>query len=229
MPEAELPIRPDTLPPGVCYASEQARLNAFSAHQVAILTGQSFYNFGPDKPAIENQGFPWLRSIDMRWYYFEGQWITPRDPIDQDPNTRRLYVGSLTDLETYDGGEAGAVSDRTGPFWKEDKGFQGRSPMGPGIIPDENPVKTLTVEEDYGAGARALNTTQIPAHTHILEFNPPGDQSGSGFPTPLGDGSLGGNNYTTSSVGSTQPVNLTHTVRGIYVIMPTARIYRVIP
>src|SRR5688572_10156107 len=120
MPTILLPILAGSLPPGICLTgpdAEQNRMVAFAENMEAQLeAGQSFYNFGDTKPAVEFNAYPWLRTIDMRWYYYSGGWISP---VNYDANDRRWYAGTLVQLQTYDGGDLGAPSDRSGPMWVE--------------------------------------------------------------------------------------------------------------
>jgi hypothetical protein len=233
MPDIELSILPGTLIPGVCFPDEQTRLVAFAQNMRAILSGSAFYSFGANKPAAEFQGYPWLRSTDMQWYYFAGKWKRPRALADQDPNTRRLYVGTPADLITYDGGSAGPVSADDGPMWEVDTDFDGRSPMGVGAIPQSDPAKTLALDEAYGDGSIVQGIAQMPAHTHGPKT---GFASFSGF-VAVGQPSSyeieGGTEIekmdTTGVTGGSQPMSLVHPVRGCYIIKPTARLNYVIP
>lgn len=234
MPDIQLPILPGTLPPGACYGDEQTRLVAFAQNMRAILSGTAFYNYGANKPAAAFQGYPWLRTTDMQWYYFAGNWKRPRALADQDPNTRRLYVGNTTDLLTYDGGSAGVVSDNTGPMWEVDTDFDGRSPMGVGGIPQSNPVKALALDEAYGDGSIIQTVAQMPTHKHT-----PDPAEADGFfghavvGAPATYNVLGGGDTIamsdTEAAGGSQPMSLVHPVRGCYIIKPTARLNYVIP
>jgi len=132
MPNLLLPILPSQLPAGYCFTSWQATLNDFSAAQNALLPGSTFYNFGPDVPAPEFEAFPWLRSIDMRWYVFDGNWISPNPETSAD--VRRLFVGNPATIAAYDGGDSGAASDRSGPMWEIDPQFADFIPIGVGTI-----------------------------------------------------------------------------------------------
>jgi hypothetical protein len=216
-----LPLIPGTLPPGVCYADEQARLNAYMAVSNASLeAGQSFYNFGPDKPAVSLQVYPWLRTTDGRWYVFSGVW---RSPVNGSTFERRLFVGSLTDLQTYDGGDTGTPSTESGPMWEEDPDFRGRSPMGPGAIPSSDPALTIGVGQDLGAASHVQTTAEMAPHTHQLEAVTNDDGGGllaasNGLPPAAFS-------VTTTSAGGGTAMSLLHPVRGIYIIRRTSRTY----
>lgn len=232
MPSILLPLLPGTLPPGICYTSEQERLVGFAENLQAILeSGQTYYNYGDTVPLPEFQDFPWIRTQDMLIYTYSGNWITPRPIIDQDSNTRRIYAGSLAALVNYDGGNALAPSDRSGPFWEEDVPFIGRSPMHPGLIPGSDPAKTLALDEDYGAGSHAQTLAEMAAHGHGPLT---GNQSfwghrtgGAGGTGNVGAGTDSDDMATTASSGGSVAASLVHSVRGIYIIKPTSRLYRV--
>lgn len=219
-----LPIQPGTLPPGACFTSEQQRLNAFSEAQKAVLSGQSYYNFGSTTPAVENNAYPWFRTTDGRWYYFSGDWISPVGP-EYHAGVRRLWASSAGSLQTYDGGDTNTPSDRSGPMWTIDSDFDGRSPMGPGAIPTSNPAKTLAGGENYGVGAHVLALSHIPEHRHSVQYT--NLTSGNGFPQ-VGTGDTAAHVFNTDLAGSATPtpLNNVHPVRGLYIIRWTGRLYR---
>ena len=123
-----VPILPGALPPQYCFTTWQQALVDFANAMKAVLPGLAYYNFGPDKPAPELQAYPWLRTVDGRWYRFDGNWVAPTNYTDLD---RRWFPGTLVELQTYDGGDTGSPSDRSGPMWVEDTEQQGRVPVGP--------------------------------------------------------------------------------------------------
>lgn len=221
MPTVLLPLQAGNLLE-TCFGSEQARLNAFAAALFAQLPGSSFFNFGDTLPDVSNNSYPWFRTIDSRWYHFSGDWISA---VNYDDGDRRLYGKSLTDLLTYDGGDAGAASDRTGPMWVEDTDMIGRSPMHPGLLPGSSPSKTLVLDEDYGAGSHAQTIAELAAHTHALQWR--ANTSGTGSDNDTGTvltPFTGSANVAT--VGSGTPMNMVHPVRGMYVIKWSGRLYR---
>lgn len=234
----ELPLIAGILPTGACYSTEQQRLNAFMAVSSALLaSGMTFYNFGPDKPSVENQAYPWFNTTYGRWYFFNGVW---KAPVNYDANERRLWVGTLVQLQSYDGGDgtSGPVTDTSGPMWMEDTAFQGRSPMGPGAIPSSNPAKTLAVAEAFGEGAHAQTATELYPHSHEPD-NVKADyflghakasqgvynvgQGGDTAQFPL-TATAGGN-----ASGQAEAANVVHPVVGTYIIRPSGRLYYIIP
>lgn len=166
-----LPLLAGQWPQGYCPATNQDWLVTIADNIKAVLpAGNSWYNFGDTQPAPEYQGYPWLYSVDMRWYYFNGKWISPNLA---DANERRIYVGALTGgagtLEEYDGGKSGAITPTTGPMWTEDTDFVGRVPIGAGLIPGTTtPAITTAVGDPTGGSEHTLTEAEggVGVHTH---------------------------------------------------------------
>ncbi len=239
-----LPIINGTLNAGVCFASEQARLNAFTSVMNAVLNGETFLNVGDTKPSVENQGRPWIYTVDGRIYFFSGKWKSPVQ--NPSPFDVRLFKGSLVDLQTYDGGDTGTPSTESGPMWVEDTDFIGRSPMHPGLIPEtvSTFAHTLLVGENYGDGSHVQTTQELAVHAHFPDATKADGFLGhavAGAPATFnvtggGDtinmaqtGTAGGNGLTPSV---TQAMNWVHPVRGLYCIRRSnnpMRVWYVIP
>jgi len=248
-----LPLLPGTLPTGYCFTDWQQTLNDFANNMQAVLAnGRSYYNIGDTKPAPEFQAFPWLRTTDGRWYVFSGVW---RSPNNYDGNERRLWVGDLTQLVTYDGGSAGTVSPTTGPMWVTDDQYIGRVPMGPGNIPGTTGPKTLAVGEQYGQGEYTLTEQNggVGSHRHTFGLtNSGGDDayfshlgapntvpSYQGFYITGSNGNILSNLTTadlqtlpsgTDGQGNTPtPFSIVPPVVGTYIIKPSGRTFFAIP
>lgn len=227
MPNVLLPLQPSSLPPGICYASEQDRLNSYADNLHAILNGQSFYNFGDTVPAVELQSYPWFRTVDYRWYTYDGGWISANP--EQSEYVRRLFVGTLAQLILYDGGDNTPLSDRSGPMWEEDVAFQGRSPIGPGALPTSGTA--VVVATNYGADQATLLANQLPASINLTvgtnDYGEP-PMNPTSFRLLSDDQDVDGQRDQTSTFtnpGGGQPVNTLTPVRGAYVIRRTARVY----
>lgn len=247
-----LPIQWDSLPQGYCFTTwDQLGLDISNAQKAVLANGRSFYNIGDTKPAPEFQIYPWFNTSQGRWYVFNGVW---RSPNNLNANERRLFTGTLTDLLTYDGGSAGTVTPTSGPTWVEDENFRGRSPMGPGAIPTTDPVKTLSVVEDYGEGEHTLTQAEggVGTHTHAFGqtnatsddayFSNPGLNTVATYQGFYITGSNGRilTDQTTADLftlpsgsdGAGLPTpdgfNIVHPVRGCYVIKPSGRTFYVI-
>ena len=233
-----LPLQPGTLPANACYTSEQERLVAYAEFLWAVLAGEAFYNYGPDKPDPENNIYPWLRTTDMRWYRYEGGWLSPNPYSNLDE--RRLWVGNLTALQTYDGGDAGVPSDRSGPMWIADLSFTAKFLVHPGTFPGGTSV---AVNSNVGVDEVTLTAAQLPDANVV-----PLDGTGAIIPnrtfqksgTATGLTAQNGDFTSVSSggmmvdvlakiEGNSDPFEIIPPARGIYVIQRTARLYYFIP
>lgn len=196
-------------------------------------------------PAATDRDKAWLKTSAGAplwppiYRYFNGQWVM-RHNVDPSGSERRIWVGALADLNTYEGGSAGAVGDASGPFWEEDAAFQDRIPMGVG------PAIALAVATNYGiANAQVtLAPDNIKDHRHFTAA----DFSAAGQPKPTASnqtahsgGGTGNENYifqgtsTEANIARSSPADgltgansafsVLNPVRGIYVIKRTARIY----
>lgn len=160
MAEIELPIRPvETLPPGTCYTTEQARLVAFAAAMRAVLAGQSFFSQGPDIPDPEFNNYLWYRTTDGLWYFYSGGWLSPVPP-SYNTHELRMWDGSLGDLATYDGGDTDAPSDRSGPMWEVAAVLEGRVPVGVGTLQPSGTAVAVT--GTGGADEHTLTDDEVP-------------------------------------------------------------------
>lgn len=132
------------LPAGFC-------LSATSVHDLltqiqAFLPGEfTVWNVGPNQPTVENRTTPWHKTDpttgigvgDFDYSAVFGLWLKNHwiNNGGSPPfNERRLFIGSLIDLETFEGGEPGTISDVTGPFWVQDTTFNNLIPVGVGAF-----------------------------------------------------------------------------------------------
>lgn len=230
---------PGTLPSAYCFQSWQKVYNDF----FTLATGQlgnsgdtlNTFNYGDTTPAPENRNSPWLRTVagaPDRWYvYYGGAWVWP-NPESPSTDVRRLWVGTVLSLKTYDGGvdEPVGVDGMTGPMWEEDTSFQGRSPMHPGNIPGTNPVVSIAVGNNYGEGQHTQTIAEMPKHNHtitgeISTNNFWSGDGGNGTGVGQGDSRNFGTWLILGDTGADTAFNITHPVRGIYLIKRTSRIF----
>lgn len=242
-------LYPPVLPVGYCYpsTSPQQLANDFFNNAIAEFRsdiGNSFFNFGGTVPDAENRGFPWLRTdggdIDD-WYVFShSAWLAPFRWLYGDSNDRLLWIGNAANISTKDGGEAGVATPVSGPFWEIDTAFDGRSPMGPGTVPNAVPAKVLAVTEAYGSGSYLQKETDVASHSHA--FGAPDEiihnnnvhtvNTGSGSTVGLFIGESGDANADLSvapsdSGGVDQTASpIVHPVVGIYFLKRTIRLFR---
>jgi len=170
-----LSLIPPTLPEDYCNLTQQEQVNT-------LISGTQIVGVGAGG-VITSNSIPGVNDRDKLWAYlrasgqfsgyifkYQGDWLVEHEEVASG-DARRLYMGTTTDLLTYDGGANVAVTDRTGPMWEVDTVFNGRSPMGPGAIPSSDPAKTLALAEQYGSGSVTLTSAQafaLQSHQHVL-------------------------------------------------------------
>lgn len=119
------------------------------------------WNFGPNQPGSSQRSLPWfvtdlatgapVNGGQVAWSPTYGRWVAEY-PIPASSGVRWDWVLSLTDLETFDGGSAGTVSDTTGPFWEVDALWADKFGLGVGtVIPTV--ATNLDVFDDAAPGA----------------------------------------------------------------------------
>ena len=216
-----------SLPANYCPASYQKLANDIIGGTQATFNstiGNSFFNFGPTYPAINNRIYPWLDENGQWWIYDQGFWLR-KNPVTA-AYERRIYVGTTTDLLSYDGGDGTATAtSTTGPMWEVDTEFEARFPVGVGAFVASGAVAvmgTATSTSIVGEDQHTLTVPEIPAHTHNF------------FPLVTADANNGGANgvqygttanVATSSTGGGAAHNNLPPFYGVYFIKRTSRVY----
>jgi hypothetical protein len=137
-------VRIPPLPAGFCFNATSIH-NLLTQIQVFFPSVFAVWNFGPDEPTVENRSKPWHKTDsstsigvgDFDYSPIFGLWLKNHwinNGGNPPFNERKIFVGSLTDLELFDGGEPGTVSDTTGPFWQQDTTFNNLLPVGVGLF-----------------------------------------------------------------------------------------------
>lgn len=240
MPTIGVPLNIGQLP-YACYPSDpQTFYQDMFNRARALYPSITGVIISASAPAASDSDKLWIKTTGGapvgHFVRFNAQWVWPHE-VPASGQERRLWVGNLTDLDTYDGGSSGAVADAVGPFWTRDLAFNDRLLVGVG--PTLAPVEAT----NYGdADASILITeAQLPAHRHFMFSTV--DGVSQGFPTPTNYCSRRGDGYAeddyvtqgvggdasialTSAVGAGAPVNILNPCRALYIIQRTARIYR---
>jgi len=165
-------------PDGYCYPGDPDTFATDIMQYTEVVfnaVGNIYYNMGPDIPGADYRIYPWLRTeqgFEDGWYYWDdtiGAWIKPH-PTPASGGERRCFVGSTTDLQTYEGGNANAVDDADGPFWEVDSSFAARFPVGVGSFDNAGDVgvtDTTTSTAVAGEDEHTLTLAELPADVVI--------------------------------------------------------------
>lgn len=165
-------VQTSTVPANLECVVSNEHWSELSGLQTVALPDGFKTNKGSTEPAPADRAWSWRRmnadGTPDRWYdYANGQWISPH-PIP--PGFIWLWYGAEVDIPTLDDGEAGAVSDTSGPFWERFTELDAKFPIGPGTLPS---TLVLAKGDDGGEEDHELALPEITPHTHGVE--------GSGF------------------------------------------------
>jgi hypothetical protein len=182
-----------SLPTNYCPLSYQNLANdIIEGTQVTFNStiGNSFFNFGPSIPAINNRIYPWLDENGQWWIFDQGFWVY-KNTVVAGGYDRRIFVGTTTDLLSYDGGDGTVTATpTTGPMWMVDTLFDARFPVGVGAFAASGAVAVLgtaTSTSIVGEDQHLLTTAEMPTHTHQVSIKTFG-HSGSDGESVAADG-----------------------------------------
>lgn len=182
-----IPLTPPSLPAGYCWPAtpQQFLIDAFTGAfgTLAASVGTGF-NYGSAIPGVDDTNKPWVRlnpdnSDAGTWTFAFGKW-TMLYPTPAGPNDfRSIWVGTLADLYSYDGGDGvdptvTPPTQVTGSFWEQDPQFAARTIVGVGTLPIS--LKVLAVGDLGGLEKVSLDISEMPPHTHQSQQP---DQAGS--------------------------------------------------
>ena len=236
-----------SLPANYCPASYQKLANDIIGGTQATFNstiGNSFFNFGPTYPAINNRIYPWLDENGQWWIYDQGVWLR-KNPVTA-AYERRIYVGTTTDLLSYDGGDGTATATPiTGPMWEVDTEFEARFPVGVGAFAASGAVAVMgkaTSTAIVGEDQHKLTIPELAAHTHDVAIKVFG-HGGEDGDRSAADGGTTSNTVTNNttifpsstidpdldakavSVGGDIAHNNLPPFYGVYFIKRTSRVY----
>lgn len=219
-----------TLPEDFCFETWQQTYNDFMSITQWFLSGSyNSFNYGNTVPATEDRVKPWLRlnadSTFDRWYVWStayGMWLAPH-PIAAGDDEVRIWSGTAANIDFKDGGNANAVSDTDGPFWREANAYDARTIVGVGTLPDSGTV--VAVNGTGGSDEVVLTTAQLPAHTHDVEHK--GAEATGNLANPAGglldSGVAADYTFTSEPTGDGDPHTNMPPYIGVYFIVRTSR------
>lgn len=221
---------PGTIPPGLCFATDQQRYNFFISQTTAFLqAGFTGINIGNSEPGVEDRANPWFKlngdgSPDKIYYFYAGQWLAPNPEAASSPR-RIIWTGALdglSGLSGYDGGDGVASATptaTTGPMWVPDLSFSFAIPMGVGtntVTYDGNPATSIALAGTLGEERHVLSIPELPAHTHQYSV------LSSGAAIPGGTGYAPVSAATSATGGGLSHQNMPPVV-GVYFAARTVR------
>lgn len=240
-------LTPPSLPVSYCPLNYQNLANDIIGGTQAVFNstiGNSFFNFGPTYPAINNRIYPWLDENGQWWIYDQGVWLR-KNPVTA-AYERRIYVGTTTDLLSYDGGDGTATATPiTGPMWEVDTEFEARFPVGVGAFAASGAVAVMgkaTSTAIVGEDQHKLTIPELAAHTHDVAIKVFG-HGGEDGDRSAADGGTTSNTVTNNttifpsstidpdldakavSVGGDIAHNNLPPFYGVYFIKRTSRVY----
>ena len=227
-----------------CFDSLQAMwVDGVSQMTGTVLDGSLKYIISETAPGADDQDKLWIKlsgGAPVRQYvYYNGAWVWPH-ALPPSDSRLQIYKGSSANIDTLDGGSAGAVGSATGPFWEIDTDLSGKFPLGVGTLPSGTAVDSGTTG---GSETVTLTSDQLPDHEHLGKAYYRSEQSSGGPSDPSGLGDTtehesGGhtastsNNWNVAGVQTTSTVGTTdqaHTnmppYYGVFFLKRTARQY----
>lgn len=226
MPETLLPITAEGVPPGLCFDNWSDAIPIMAQYLFARFEGNE-WNTGSSTPAAEDRSKPWARTNsdgtpDGVWFYSGGFWLQKHE---MPSGLVAMYEGAATDIETFDGGEAGAITTLTGAFWEPVTQMAARSPIHPGTLPGGT---VINIGDNIGQEEIVMTLGNLIEHSHDIKTWSSGATGGDGGKI-LNEPDPGTESLVPSEVEGTSPpdaMNVIHPSRGIWFIRRTGRLYR---
>ena len=225
-----------SLPIAYCPSNYQQLANDIIGGTQATFNssiGNSFFNFGPTTPTLNNQVYPWLDN-NGNWWVFQGGYWSRENPVAANSSERRIFVGTSADVLSYDGGDGTVYSGNpyAGSMWAIDTNFEARFPVGAGTFAASGVVSvngTTTSTAIAGEDKHTLVTAEMPSHTHqildqYINLVQRGTADSGVFSATNRSEGVANLLPTTSSGGDAAHNNLPP-FYGVYFIKRTARVY----
>ena len=219
-------LQKGTVPPDACFNNVSELYDLFIGTTTAYVNGNySLFNYGENKPSTDDTDKPWIRTVgnlpDRVYVYASGYWLSKHQtPAGGDE--RRIWVGSLADLKTYDGGADEDVNDFSGPFWEVDEGLAAKFPVGVGEFLSGVEV---AVNGIGGVDEVTLTTDQIPEHSHNVKLGGLNASLDSFSGNEYGGDGLSEETIISEGAGGGSAHTNLPPYYGVYFIKRTGRIY----
>lgn len=226
---APIKFIPGTLPEGTCFATEQERYNFYVSLLAGYLPGTyNTYVISDTEPSADDRDKVWIKTSatnPVRQYIYgsAGLWVWPH-PIPASSSQLVLWKGNTTDLATFEGGDAGAITATTGAFWEVDTDLNGRFPIGVGTLPSGAAV---ALAGTGGADTHTLTTPEMPAHTHPMNTRVSSGVGGAYVISSSNPADTYTDSTSVQSIGGGTAFNMLPPYYGLYFIKRTARVYYV--
>lgn len=248
----EFPVLSDNVPENLeCVVSNTRWQELVSLLSVSVTDGFR-WNIGNTTPIPADRIWPWLRleaggEPDRVYNYAGGNWLSKHSLA---AGSVMMWEGAEANIPTFDGGEAGAVTPISGPFWERVTEMNGRIPIAPGEIHAGPPSVSIAVNEDKGEYQKQLLDENYQRHRHHTtarqlttsagtptsseQVADEGGGLGNADYTLQGTGTLATGGRTSFVAGASQSdpnvaFPLLPKVRGIWLLRRTARIYYRLP
>lgn len=216
-----VPITPQQLPSGFCPTTYQEMWNGYAkAGLVQIPDSVAQVIWQMSKPTDPSVTWGQLDSLGrpIRLYRFaQGAWLSLHPQV---PGQTVWWFDTLPDFTQFDGGDANAASDISGPMWQQAKDNAGNLiaamfPIPAGTLPSGT---VISLGQKAGEENHTLTSKESFPHTHTLitvDLAP--GTGGINTPTNIGPndsiasasgGGGGSNNAYTLVKGSTLPPSI---------------------
>lgn len=166
----ELQVTSSTIPADLECVITNARWQQLVELLLVTMPAGTKINYGNSEPAPADRIWPWFRSNtdgtpDRLYYYALGKWLSKHS---QPPDHGMIYFGSEASIDTFDGGEAGAVTPTSGPFWQKVTEMNAKMPIGAGAGVQLESGTNVPVAGSGGAERVTLEPGDLPTNP----FNP---------------------------------------------------------
>lgn len=224
-----LPVNPGTLDSGFCPATLQEMLVGFSAKQ-SVTFPDTFagVTMSSTKPVDTTQAWYQLDSLGrpVRLYTFaQGAWLSLHPCV---PGFTMIWTSALPNFNTFDGGDANALSPISGPMWEVVTALAARVPLGAGTLPISTTV--VAIGDTGGEEKHVITTAELPIHNHprnnenkteIATLTVPGDTIDTNFGTTQNGKTTG----ITGNTGGDQAHQNMPPYLGVAFLRRTARLF----